>query len=138
MLLYFSILPLKIDVHEYIIVSNCVIFSYSTLQVLITETSKSFSHFITNICAIIGGIFTVGVHYSFYSSIGLFFSTLFPTETLFWWFQVAGILDSVLHHTIRLMRKVELGKNFWSFKLKIVNIQRENPISAVASFEWYW
>jgi hypothetical protein len=28
-------------------------------------------------------------------------------------FQVAGILDSILHHTVRMMKKVELGKNFW-------------------------
>jgi hypothetical protein len=28
-------------------------------QVLITEQQKSFSHFITNVCAIIGGVFTV-------------------------------------------------------------------------------
>ncbi|KAK4746359.1 hypothetical protein SAY87_012671 [Trapa incisa] len=58
-------------------------FELSPMQVLITENSKSFSHFITNICAIIGGVFTV-----------------------------AGILDSILHNTIRLMKKVELGKNF--------------------------
>ncbi|XP_057731093.1 protein disulfide-isomerase 5-4-like [Arachis stenosperma] len=55
----------------------------SPMQVLVTENQKSFSHFITNVCAIIGGIFTV-----------------------------AGILDSILHNTIRLMKKVELGKNF--------------------------
>ncbi|KAK9133511.1 hypothetical protein Scep_013039 [Stephania cephalantha] len=55
----------------------------SPMQVLITENSKSFSHFITNVCAIIGGVFTV-----------------------------AGILDSILHNTFRLMKKVELGKNF--------------------------
>ncbi|GLU23578.1 hypothetical protein SLE2022_395710 [Rubroshorea leprosula] len=58
-------------------------FELSPMQVLITENPKSFSHFITNICAIIGGIFTV-----------------------------AGILDSIFHNTIRLMKKVELGKNF--------------------------
>ncbi|KAJ4848492.1 Protein disulfide-isomerase 5-3 [Turnera subulata] len=58
-------------------------FELSPMQVLITENQKSFSHFITNVCAIIGGIFTV-----------------------------AGILDSILHNTIRLMKKVELGKNF--------------------------
>uniref|UniRef100_A0A2P2KUD2 Endoplasmic reticulum vesicle transporter C-terminal domain-containing protein n=1 Tax=Rhizophora mucronata TaxID=61149 RepID=A0A2P2KUD2_RHIMU len=58
-------------------------FELSPMQVLITENSKSFSHFITNICAIIGGVFTV-----------------------------AGILDSILHNTIRIMKKVELGKNF--------------------------
>ncbi|XP_073058976.1 protein disulfide isomerase-like 5-4 [Primulina eburnea] len=55
----------------------------SPMQVLITEDSKSFSHFITNVCAIIGGVFTV-----------------------------AGILDSILHNTFKLMKKVELGKNF--------------------------
>ncbi|XP_057950768.1 protein disulfide isomerase-like 5-4 [Malania oleifera] len=58
-------------------------FELSPMQVLITENPKSFSHFLTNVCAIIGGIFTV-----------------------------AGILDSVLHNTVRLMKKVELGKNF--------------------------
>ncbi|CAK8577186.1 unnamed protein product [Lathyrus sativus] len=55
----------------------------SPMQVLITENQKSFSHFITNICAIIGGVFTV-----------------------------AGILDSILHNTMRAMKKIELGKNF--------------------------
>ncbi|KAJ9551306.1 hypothetical protein OSB04_015351 [Centaurea solstitialis] len=56
---------------------------FSPLQVLITENPKSFSHFITNLCAIIGGVFTV-----------------------------AGILDSVLYNTYKLAKKVELGKNF--------------------------
>ncbi|KAJ4867887.1 Protein disulfide-isomerase 5-3 [Raphanus sativus] len=55
----------------------------SPMQIVITENPKSFSHFITNLCAIIGGVFTV-----------------------------AGIIDSVLHNTIRLIKKVELGKNF--------------------------
>ncbi|CAI9088478.1 OLC1v1022814C2 [Oldenlandia corymbosa var. corymbosa] len=57
-------------------------FELSPMQVLITENSKSFTHFITNVCAIIGGIFTV-----------------------------AGILDGILHNTMRMMKKVELGKN---------------------------
>ncbi|KAE9592968.1 hypothetical protein Lal_00029012 [Lupinus albus] len=56
----------------------------SPMQVSITENQKSFSHFITNVCAIIGGVFTV-----------------------------AGILDSILHNTIKVIKKkVELGKNF--------------------------
>lgn len=57
-------------------------FELSPMQVLITENPKSFSHFITNVCAIIGGVFTV-----------------------------AGIVDSILHNTMRLVKKVELGKN---------------------------
>ncbi|CAI8592997.1 unnamed protein product [Vicia faba] len=55
----------------------------SPMQVLITEHQKSFSHFITNVCAIIGGVFTV-----------------------------AGIVESIFYNTVRIMRKVELGKNF--------------------------
>ncbi|KAH9803436.1 protein disulfide-isomerase 5-3 [Citrus sinensis] len=58
-------------------------FELSPMQVVITEDPKSFSHFITNVCAIIGGVFTV-----------------------------AGILDAILHNTMRLMKKVEIGKNF--------------------------
>ncbi|KAK1430957.1 hypothetical protein QVD17_14107 [Tagetes erecta] len=56
---------------------------FSPMQVLITENAKPFSHFITNLCAIIGGVFTV-----------------------------AGILDSVLYNTYKLTKKVELGKNY--------------------------
>lgn len=58
-------------------------YELSPMQVLITEKQKSFSHFITNVCAIIGGVFTV-----------------------------AGILDAILHNTMRIVKKVELGKNF--------------------------
>ncbi|XP_074348054.1 protein disulfide-isomerase 5-3-like [Apium graveolens] len=58
-------------------------YELSPMQVVIEESHKSFSHFLTNLCAIIGGVFTV-----------------------------AGILDSILHNTIRLIKKVELGKNF--------------------------
>ncbi|XP_077221578.1 protein disulfide isomerase-like 5-4 [Tasmannia lanceolata] len=57
-------------------------FELSPMQVLVTENPKSLSHFITNVCAIIGGVFTV-----------------------------AGILESILHNTIRLVKKVELGKH---------------------------
>ncbi|KAF3549514.1 hypothetical protein DY000_02004666 [Brassica cretica] len=54
----------------------------ANVTILITENPKSLSHFITNLCAIIGGVFTV-----------------------------AGIIDSIFHNTIRLIKKVELGKN---------------------------
>jgi hypothetical protein len=37
-----------------------ILFCY---QVVITENQKSFSHFITNVCAIIGGVFTVCIFY---------------------------------------------------------------------------
>ncbi|KAI3755855.1 hypothetical protein L1987_55664 [Smallanthus sonchifolius] len=52
---------------------------FSPMQVLITENLKQFSHFITNLCAIIGGVFTV-----------------------------AGILDSILYNTYKLTRKTRL------------------------------
>ncbi|URE10351.1 Endoplasmic reticulum vesicle transporter [Musa troglodytarum] len=58
-------------------------FERSPMQVLVTEVPKSFSHFITNVCAIIGGVFTV-----------------------------AGILDSILHSTLWFVKKIDLGKQF--------------------------
>jgi len=56
-------------------------FELSPMQVLVTENSKSFSHFITNVCAIIGGVFTV-----------------------------AGIVDSMFHNAMQMVKKMELGK----------------------------
>jgi hypothetical protein len=47
----------------------------------VREKPRQWYHFLTTTCAIIGGVFTV-----------------------------AGILDSILHNTFRMMRKVELGK----------------------------
>lgn len=61
-----------------------VFFSYeiSPLMVKYTEKKESFGHFATNICAIIGGVFTV-----------------------------AGLIDTFLYHSIRaIQKKVELGK----------------------------
>lgn len=61
-----------------------IFFSYelSPLMVKYTEKSNSFSHFLVNICGIIGGIFTV-----------------------------AGLVDSVLHKVEKqIRRKMELGK----------------------------
>lgn len=58
-------------------------FSYdlSPIQIVVTQRSKAFYHFITTTCAIIGGVFTV-----------------------------AGILDGLLHASLRITKKVELGK----------------------------
>ncbi|XP_074099706.1 endoplasmic reticulum-Golgi intermediate compartment protein 3 [Cotesia typhae] len=61
-----------------------VFFSYelSPLMVKYTEKTKSFGHFATNICAIIGGVFTV-----------------------------AGFVDTFLYHSVRVIqKKQELGK----------------------------
>lgn len=61
-----------------------VFFSYelSPLMVKYTEKDNSFSHFLVNICGIIGGIFTV-----------------------------AGLVDGILHRVERqIRRKMELGK----------------------------
>ncbi|XP_055598204.1 endoplasmic reticulum-Golgi intermediate compartment protein 3 [Uranotaenia lowii] len=58
-------------------------YELSPLMVRFTETRSSFSHFAINLCAIIGGIFTV-----------------------------AGIIDSLLFTSIHaLKRKIELGKH---------------------------
>eukprot|EP01115_Flamella_aegyptia_P001741 TRINITY_DN1290_c0_g1_i1.p1 TRINITY_DN1290_c0_g1~~TRINITY_DN1290_c0_g1_i1.p1 ORF type:complete len:61 (-),score=28.35 TRINITY_DN1290_c0_g1_i1:72-254(-) len=57
-------------------------YDLSPIMVKFTETQKSFAHFLTGICAIIGGVFTV-----------------------------AGIVDSLLYHSMRsLKKKIDLGK----------------------------
>jgi Endoplasmic reticulum vesicle transporter len=50
-------------------------------QVLVVEQKRQWYHFLTTTCAIIGGVFTV-----------------------------CGILDGVSYSTVRMMKKVELGK----------------------------
>lgn len=58
-------------------------FSYdmSPIQIVVTQSSKAFYHFMTTTCAIIGGVFTV-----------------------------AGILDGLFHAGARIAKKVEIGK----------------------------
>ena len=58
-------------------------FSYdmSPVQIVVREERRRWYHFLTMTCAIVGGVFTV-----------------------------AGILDSLLHSTLRLARKIDLGK----------------------------
>lgn len=57
-------------------------YELSPLMVKYTERRQSFGHFITNVCAIIGGVYTV-----------------------------AGLIDSFLYHSIKVIqKKIELGK----------------------------
>jgi len=57
-------------------------YDLSPIMVKFTETKKSFAHFLTGVCAIIGGVFTV-----------------------------AGIIDSFIYQGMRsLKKKIELGK----------------------------
>ncbi|KAJ9581400.1 hypothetical protein L9F63_023415, partial [Diploptera punctata] len=61
-----------------------IFFSYELAPMMVkyTEKEKSFGHCATNVCAIIGGIFTV-----------------------------AGIIDSLLYHSVKVIqKKIELGK----------------------------
>uniref|UniRef100_UPI00358E3C49 endoplasmic reticulum-Golgi intermediate compartment protein 3-like n=1 Tax=Myxine glutinosa TaxID=7769 RepID=UPI00358E3C49 len=59
-----------------------VLYEPSAIVVRLTETRRGFMHFLTSVCAIIGGVFTV-----------------------------AGLLDSCLYHSVRsLQHKLELGK----------------------------
>nr|CAH7743855.1 unnamed protein product [Callosobruchus chinensis] len=61
-----------------------IFFQYelSPLMVKFTEKERSFGHFMTNLCAIIGGVYTV-----------------------------AGLVDALLFHSIKLIqKKMELGK----------------------------
>lgn len=57
-------------------------YELSPLMVKYTQKQQSLGHFLTNVCAIIGGVFTV-----------------------------AGLIDSLLYYSIRVIqKKIELGK----------------------------
>jgi hypothetical protein len=58
------------------------LFAFTIVQVRITDTSSSFMHFVTNVCAIVGGVFTV-----------------------------SGIVDTFIYTSEKLIRKkLDLGK----------------------------
>ena len=84
----------RIDAYEYTVHSHMYVtdrdlfiptakFSYdmSPIQIVVTQQSKAFYHFVTTTCAIIGGVFTV-----------------------------AGILDGIFHASMQIAKKVEIGK----------------------------
>ncbi|PKA61849.1 Protein disulfide isomerase-like 5-4 [Apostasia shenzhenica] len=57
-------------------------YDFSPIKVIFTEENKSFLHFVTSVCAVVGGVFTV-----------------------------AGIIDSFVYHGRRaIKKKAELGK----------------------------
>jgi len=57
-------------------------YDLSPIMVKYSEIRRSFAHFITGVCAIVGGVFTV-----------------------------AGIIDSFIYHSIRSLKfKTQLGK----------------------------
>ncbi|XP_033640918.1 endoplasmic reticulum-Golgi intermediate compartment protein 3-like [Asterias rubens] len=59
-----------------------VLYELSPLMVKFTEKHRSFMHFLTGVCAIIGGVFTV-----------------------------AGLIDSLIYHSARaIQKKIDLGK----------------------------
>lgn len=59
-----------------------VLYEFSPMMVQYTEKRRSFMHFLTGVCAIIGGIFTV-----------------------------AGLVDSLIYHSSKALKeKIELGK----------------------------
>jgi hypothetical protein len=58
------------------------LYDLSPIMVKFTEARRSFTHFLTGLCAIIGGVFTV-----------------------------AGIIDSFIYHGLRSVQtKINLGK----------------------------
>lgn len=60
-----------------------VLYDLSPMMVQITETRRSFMHFLTGVCAIVGGVFTV-----------------------------ASLIDAMIYHSVRsLQQKIELGKH---------------------------
>ena len=70
--------------HSHLSWNAGVFFMYdlSPMMVQLTETRRSLTHFLTGVCAIVGGVFTV-----------------------------AGMVDGMLYHSQRALKmKIELGK----------------------------
>lgn len=66
----------------YVLTGIFFMYDLSPMMVQLTETRRSFTHFLTGVCAIVGGVFTV-----------------------------AGMLDGMLYHSQKaLKKKIELGK----------------------------
>lgn len=82
----------RFDAYEYTVQSHAydtedytsAKFTYkmSPIQIVVTDKEKHFFHFITAVCAVVGGIFTV-----------------------------AGMIDSMVYQVNTLKKKVELGKH---------------------------
>lgn len=82
----FAVTRHKKQIHEMISESGLpgifFIYEFAPMMVKYSEQRKSFTHFLTSVCAIVGGIFTV-----------------------------AGIIDSMIYHSVRaIQKKIELGK----------------------------
>ncbi|KAI3369702.1 hypothetical protein L3Q82_024545 [Scortum barcoo] len=58
-----------------------VLYELSPMMVKFTEKHRSFTHFLTGVCAIIGGVFTV-----------------------------AGLIDSLIYHSARVIQKKKMGR----------------------------
>ncbi len=83
----------RFDAYEYTAQSHVYIsdhdetpaakFTYdqSPIQIVVTEKPKAWYHFLTAVCAVVGGVFTV-----------------------------AGIIDGIVHHTAGMAKKIDLGK----------------------------
>ncbi len=73
---------IQITVFTYSIVGVFFMYDLSPMLVQMTEHRRSLTHFLTGVCAIVGGVFTV-----------------------------AGMLDGMLYHSTRaLKKKIDLGK----------------------------
>jgi hypothetical protein len=79
-------------------------FDISPILVQLSEQRRSFLHFLTGVCAIVGGVFT-----GLCEDIGFFSGTLLTTLTSC--ATVAGIIDSVVYNGLRSwQKKQQLGK----------------------------
>ncbi|RWS13912.1 endoplasmic reticulum-Golgi intermediate compartment protein 3-like isoform X2 [Dinothrombium tinctorium] len=90
------------------------IYEFAPIMVKYTERQKSFMHFATSVCAIIGGVFT--------GCLNILQLMLFSEEEVFKHCACrmppkgspclfAGMIDSMIYHSVRaIKKKIELGK----------------------------
>ena len=80
-------------------------YDLSPMMVQITEHRRSFLHFLTGVCAIVGGVFTGKVLQRAVLRVMLL---LLPLMI----FAVAGMIDAFVYHSARVLKKkIEIGKH---------------------------
>ena len=84
-------------IYPLVLIFHIYIFFLLLCQVLITENPKSFSHFLTNVCAIIGGVFTVGILLSLSLSLSIYIYIY-----IFFFFQLSRSYCLLLLTTVHL------------------------------------
>ena len=79
------------------------VYDLSPFMVRVTEHNVPFTHFLTGLCAIAGGVFTVRQQRS--APVVCLWAGVFTVPLVAASIQVAGIIDSCIHHSSKRLKQ---------------------------------